>query len=79
MAITPQQVDFTELLFPGRTVLYVAEVASRLKVTEQHVCDLIEEGQLHAINLGGGTRNFWRIPVKAYEDFLQKRSSLSAG
>jgi hypothetical protein len=32
--------------------------------------DLIEEGKLQAINIGGGGRNFWRIPVEAYKAFL---------
>jgi excisionase family DNA binding protein len=74
----PQQLDFGGLLFgSGRTVLCVWEVAERLSVTEQHVTDLIEEGQLQAVNVGGGGRNFWRIPVMAYERFLKERHSLN--
>ena len=71
----PQQLTFASLLFPGRTVLYVGEVAAKLQVTEQHVLDLIDEGQLRAINIGGGTRKFWRIPIEAYHDFLKARDS----
>jgi excisionase family DNA binding protein len=64
------------LLFPQeRTVLYVSEVAAKLKVTDQHVIDLIEEGQLNAINVGGGLRKFYRIPVLEYEGFLRRRHS----
>lgn len=74
----PQQLDFGNLLFPGRTVLYVSEVAEKLEVTEQHVFDLIEEGKLHAVNVGGGTRKFWRIPVSAYQAFLKVRSNLQS-
>lgn len=41
------------LQFPGRTVLYVHECAARLRVTSQHVIDLIEEGALAALDVGG--------------------------
>ena len=55
MTPEPQQLEFPSLAFPkDRTVLYVAEVAMKLRVTEQHVLDLIEEGKLQAINIGGG-------------------------
>jgi excisionase family DNA binding protein len=56
--------------FPkDRTVLCVAEVAMKMRVTEQHVLDLIEEGKIQAINIGGGGRNFWRIPVELIRSF----------
>ena len=74
----PQQLEFPSLAFPkDRTVLYVAEVAMKLRVTEQHVLDLIEEGKLQAINVGGNDRKFWRIPVEAYEAFLERRHSFN--
>jgi excisionase family DNA binding protein len=72
----PQQMEFGKLLFPGRTVLYVGEVAERLDISEQHVLDLIDEGRLLAINIGGGTRKFWRIPVEAYERYLEENRSV---
>jgi len=73
--LEPQQLSFDRLLFPGRTVLYVGEVAERLGITEQHVHDLIAEGQIQAVDVGGGTRRFWRIPVEGYEAFLKARHS----
>lgn len=76
-AHAPEQLDFGNLLFPGRKMLYVAEVAERLELTEQAVRDLIEEGTLHAIDVGGGGRKFWRIPVTAFERFVKQRSSLA--
>ena len=76
MTTAPQQMNFGNLLFPReRTVLYVSEVAEKLEVTDQHVIDLIEEGQLNAINVGGGLRKFFRIPVHEYEAFLRRRHS----
>ncbi len=67
--------DFASLKFdPSRTVLYVFEIARKLAVTETHVTDLIEEGKLRAINIGGkGTsgRRFYRIPVEAWNAYLE--------
>lgn len=74
--IEPEQMDFNALLFPGRKTLYVAEVAERLSMDDQQVRDLIDEGKIHAIDIGGGTRKFWRIPVSSFERFLKERSSL---
>lgn len=69
--LPPQQLGFEKLLFPGRSVLYVSEVAEKLEVTEQHVLNLIDEGKLRALNIGIGTqRKFWRIPVEAYEAYV---------
>lgn len=69
------QLTFNSLLFPGRRALYVAEVAEKLSVTEQHVRDLIEGGELQAVNVGDDSRKFWRIPTEAYEHFLKRRHS----
>jgi len=41
------------LQFPGRSVLYVHECAARLRVAPQHIIDLIEEGALAALDVGG--------------------------
>ena len=68
-----EQVTFDGLLFPGRRVLYVGEVAERLRVTIQHVIDLIDEGKLNAVNMGGAGRRHYRIPVEEYERFLRSR------
>ncbi len=72
-----EQMDFARVLFPGRSFLYVGEVAERLEVDQQQVRDLIEEGKLHAIDIGGGGRKFWRIPVASLEKFFKDRSSLA--
>jgi hypothetical protein len=64
-------------IFPGRTVLYVHEVAHVLNLSVPHVISLITEGLLDAIEVTGKgnktTREHWRIPVSAYDDYLRKR------
>ncbi|HSM84597.1 MAG TPA: helix-turn-helix domain-containing protein [Candidatus Limnocylindrales bacterium] len=71
-----EQMDFTGLLFPGRKSLYVSEVAERLGATDQHVINLIDEGKLGAIDIGNGSRKFYRIPVTEWERFLKRRATL---
>ncbi|HXG49096.1 MAG TPA: helix-turn-helix domain-containing protein [Methylomirabilota bacterium] len=73
-----EQLDFDSLMFGAdRRVLLVSEVAAKLRVTEQHVLDLIEEGQLQAINIGGADRKYWRIPVEAWRAFTRSRHSFN--
>lgn len=60
----------------GRKMLTVTETARELAVTEQHVQDLIEEGRINAVNVGGGTRKFWRVPTGELERFMAERSSM---
>ena len=69
------QPEYRSLQFgPDRTVLYVFEVARKLRVTETHVIGLIDEGKLRAINIGckGGGRKFYRIPVDAWNAYLKE-------
>jgi len=72
--IEPQQMEFPSLAFPkDRTVLYVFEVAAKLRVSERHVIDLIEEGKLRAINIAGANatdKRFYRVPVESWESYL---------
>ena len=68
------------VIFPGRATLYVHEAARILSVSRRHVTDLIEEGNLIAINVAGqntSARKFWRIPVESLAAFLRKRNSLN--
>ncbi len=70
-----EQVELGTVMYPGRKVLCVGEVALGLGVTKQHVIDLIEEGVLGAIDVGGGGRKYWRVPVGEYERFVRRRVS----
>jgi hypothetical protein len=64
-------------LFPGRSSLYVAEVANALEIDEKHVVDLINEGLIDAVEVTGkgnkSSRQHWRIPVSAYDDYVRRR------
>ena len=72
-------------VFAGRTSLGVGEVAKTLHCTKDHIYDLISEGKIKAVNIGGdpvvagGTnatnRKFWRIPVSAYDQFVKDNQS----
>lgn len=74
-------------LFPGRTSLRVVEVAKALAMTERQVADLIDEGELVAVDISSGmlstenpkgkrtSRSAWRIPVSAFDEFINQRKS----
>ena len=65
------QLEFASIAFPAdRKVLRVAEVAASLDISEEHVLDLIDEGKLQAVNIGGHERRYWRIPIEAYQAFI---------
>jgi excisionase family DNA binding protein len=70
----PIQLSFASLLFPGRRILYISEVADKLRVSERHVRNLIDSGKIRAVNVGAGDRTFLRIPVEAYEEYLRTQT-----
>jgi excisionase family DNA binding protein len=54
-------------------VLTVQQTSAALGLPEQGVRDLIEEGKLLALDVGGGTRKFWRIPATEIQRFKAER------
>jgi hypothetical protein len=75
-------------LFPGRATLYVGDVARALHISENQVINLIEGSELRAVNIasavmqkdwadGGKTvpRAYWRIPVSAFDEFIERRKN----
>ena len=69
----PPKTETDCLAFPGRTTLYVREVAEKLRVTERHVVNLIEAGMLRAVNVGTTAgRKFYRIPVPWYQEYVKR-------
>jgi Helix-turn-helix domain len=63
--------------FPGRYAVSVPECAEWLHVTEQHVTNLIDRGELIAINVAVGEcdRRLWRIPVRGLAAFIRRRNN----
>ena len=68
-------------LFPGRTRLYVHEVASALQITANHVVTLILEGLLAGTVADKSkkitSQDHWRVTTKAYDAFIRRRQSCS--
>ncbi len=63
--------------WPNRSMLMVGEVAKALEIDEKHLVSLITEGLLDAVEITGKgnktSREHWRIPVSAYDDYLRRR------
>lgn len=73
------QMEFVSLAFPkDRKVLRVEECAAKLDCSNEHVYNLIEEGQLRAVNISGMNnltdRRCLRIPIEAWDAFIKARS-----
>lgn len=68
-------------IFPGRQTLTCQEVAKVMAVTPRHIADLCAEGTIQAMNLSGEgngrSLNRWRIPVAAYDAWVQAKSGPS--
>ncbi len=73
-------------VWPGRVLLYVIEVAEKLHCSDQHVWNLIEEGQLIAIDIATKKqvvpgqidrrrRGCFRVPVCAWDKFIEANVS----
>ena len=72
---TKGQLQFTRLGFNGRSVLRPHEIAAKLCCDVRHVYDLIEAGQLRALNIAARRgRRCLRIPVEAWEAFLLRNT-----
>ncbi len=70
-------------LFPGRTSLYVHEVADALEISIPQVISLINEELLIAIEITGKgnktSREHWRIPVGEFDAYVERRRSDKKG
>lgn len=65
-------------IFPTRTTLHLQEVAKFLTMTDQQVSNLIEDGELAAVNIAGrlSSRKAWRIPSGTLQEFIDRRKSV---
>ena len=66
---------FASLDFPGRSVLYMHEIAERLGCSIDQAYDLTEDGSLVAINIAsaGASRRELRVPIEAWRNFILAR------
>lgn len=61
-------------------VFSVQEVARRLRVSDQHIINLIEGGTIEAMDVSGrGSRSVWRIPRESFERYKSRNSSMTTG
>lgn len=70
---TPVQQDFfASLDFPGRTTLYLHEIAMRIGVTVKHLLDQVEEGKLVGLDVSSAdsNRRAMRVPVECYRNYV---------
>lgn len=66
---------FASLDFEGHTVLTVDMIATKLAFTTRHILNLVESGDLVAINGASSatTRRTCRIAIEAYRAFIVAR------
>lgn len=69
----PEQLTFfASLDFPGRTTLYLWEIAERLGCTVKHLLEQVDSGKLIGLDLKskGVSRRAMRIPVECYRQYI---------
>lgn len=66
-----EQIEFPSLLFPpDRKVLRVAEIAPIIRISENHVIDLLEEGKMLGIDVAG-RHEYLRVPRSAITELAR--------
>lgn len=79
----PMTALMSHSIWPGRVLLYVHEVATALRSSSEHVWNLIDSGQLRAIDISTQKelipgqidkrrRPCFRIPVAAWDHFIKE-------
>ena len=62
--------------FRGRTAaLLVSEIAERLGYSPKHIYQLVEQGELIALDgkTKGADKPSWRVPIESYRNFIVRR------
>lgn len=54
------------------------EERGTLGVSARHIRRLCESGELKGIDVGTGTRHWWKIPDSAVRDFMRRRGMTRA-
>lgn len=76
MPESSQQLTFFHSLdFPGRSVLYINEIAKRIGVSRQQVVNFMDCGELGYLNVATdvNTRPCRRVPIESYRNFIIRR------
>lgn len=73
--MTPDETDISSLIPRDRTALRPQEIAKILDCSISHIVNLIESGELGAVDLGTRSARHIRIPVSAYTDWLRTRDT----
>lgn len=72
-----EQLQFVlaSLDFPGRTVLYLWEIAERLGVSVKHLLEQVDSGKLGGLDVrsAGVARRSMRIPIEAYHRYVMQQ------
>ena len=65
---------FASLDFPGRSTLYLWEIADRLGCTVAHLLNKVDEGALDVLDLASAdsSRRAVRVPIESYRAFVLK-------
>lgn len=72
----PEQLTFLASLdFPGRTTLYLREIAERLGCTVAHLLNEIDACEFVGIDISAtrSLRRAMRIPIESYRNYILKR------
>ncbi len=66
---------FASLDFPGRTTLFLSEIAERIGVSVRHLQAEAQKGALVLLDMRGvGARQpAWRVPIESYRDYVIHR------
>lgn len=66
---------FASLDFEGYTILTVDQIATKLRFTAQHILNLVDQGEIVAIDGKSkkATRRECRIAIEEYRAFIMKR------
>lgn len=72
----PEQLTFfASLDFPGRTTLWLREIAERLGCSVKHLLRELESGSLTGLDIRGAGRSraSVRVPVECYRDYVVRK------
>ncbi len=72
---TARELLIPSLDFPKTPVLRLEEIAQRIGVTDAHLTNLIERGELAAVDIcsENARRHAFRVPIEAYRQYLNGR------